>query len=187
MRFLTRTGVFTLHLVVFLVLVTLISQLTTYFTAERYPAGATPSRLFPVVALPPVATPGAAPAYELLRWLQVTRKDPPPPQRQFRLPAAEGQFVEAVIGGFEPVVRFSTADVAGGRQRVELKVTDDDYVLYAAYVTDGTTITPEYLRVWGPTSALLAVFPAFVLTMVFSRLARRWQQRRGNTPPQPAS
>lgn len=182
MRFLIRTGTFVLHLVVFFVLVTLLSLATTYFTAERYAGGGTPSRLFPLVALPPGAA-EAVPQYQLLRWLQFTRKDPPPPQWNMRLPVPSGEFTEAVIGGFAPHVRFSTTPLADGRQRVEVKVSDDDYVLYAAYATDGKSVQPESLRVWGPSSALLAVFPAFVLTLVMSRLARRYFNRAKTGQP----
>lgn len=179
MRFLIRTGTFVLQLAVFLVLVTLLSQAATYFTAERYAPGNTPSRLFPMVAVQPAATPAAAPEYELLRWPQFVRKDPPPLRPwNVRLPAAEGLFAVPGASGVESRVRFSAADAAGGRQRVEVKVTDDDYVIYAAYVTDGATAQPEYFRIWGPTSALIAVFPAFVLTVALSRLVRRWIKSR---------
>ena len=179
MRFLIRTGTLVLQLATFLALVTLLSQAATYFTAERYVAGNTPSRLFPVVVVQPAATPATAPKYELLRWSQLTRKDPPPLRPwNLQLPAPEGVFAVPVTGGYEPRVRFSAAETAGGRQRVEVKVTDDDYLIYAAYVTDGATAQPEYFRIWGPTSALIAVFPAFVLTVVFSRLVRRWWTSR---------
>jgi len=178
MRFLIRTGTFVLQLAVFFVLVTLLSYLATYLTAERYSAGDTPSRLFPVVALPPAATPATAPQYELLRWPQLVRKDPPPPSWNLRLPDARGEFVMPVRGGFEPDVSFSAAAVADGRQRVDVKVTDDDYVVYAVYVTDGAKVVPESFRIWGPTSALVALFPAFALTIVLIRLVRRWWKTR---------
>ena len=177
MRFLIRTGTFVLQLATFFVLVVLLSLGATYFTAERYVAGDTPSSLFPLVAAHLAASPTAAPEYELLRWQQFTRKDPPPPAWNLRLPVSEGGFVEPVIGGYEPDVRFSAIATADGRQRVNVKVTDDDYVIYAAYVTDGTKVVPESFRIWGPTSALVAVFPAFVLTVVLSRLVRRWRER----------
>ncbi len=184
MRFLIRTGTFVLQLATFLALVTLLSQAATYFTAERYVAGNTPSRLFPVVVVQPAAAPTAAPEYELLRWPQLTRKDPPPPRPwNLKLPAAEGVFAVAVTGGFAPRVRFSATEATGGRQRVELKVTDDEYVIYAAYVTDGATAQPEYFRIWGPTSALIAVFPAFVLTVALSRLVRRWRKHAKAAQP----
>lgn len=180
MRFLIRTGIFVLQLTVFFVLLTLLSQATTYFTAERYVAGNTPTRLFPVVVVRPAATPAATAQYELLRWPQFTRKDPPPLRPwNLKLLAPEGEFVVPVPGGFEPYVRFSATDATGGRQRITVKVTDDDYVIYAAYVTDGATAQPEYFRIWGPTSALIAAFPAFVLTVVFSRLVRRrWHRAK---------
>lgn len=178
MRFLIRTGTLVLQLIIFLALVTLLSQAATYFTAERYAPGNTPSRLFPMVAVQPAITPAMAPEYELLRWPQFVRKDPPPLRPwNVRLPAPEGVFTVPGAGGVESRVRFSAADAAGGRQRVEVKVTDDDYVIYAAYVTDGATAEPEYFRIWGPTSALIAVFPAFVLTVALSRLVRRWREK----------
>lgn len=171
MRFLVRTGILMAQLVSFIALMTVISLGTTWFTAERYPAGTTPVRLFPVIALPPAAT--DPPRYELLRWPDITRKDPPPPPRNLRLPQSAGEFEVTAMGAFKPYVRFTTSDAAGGRQRVELKVTEDDYVIYAAYVTDGSTVAPESFRVWGPSSLLLAVFPSFVLALVLGRLLRR--------------
>ncbi len=179
MRFLIRTGTFILQLMIFFVLVTLLSQAATYLTAERYAAGDTPGTLFPVVVVQPAMTPAAPPQYELLRWPQFTRKDPPPLRPwNSRLPAPEGVFALPVTKGFEPRVNFSAADAADGRQRVEVRAANDDYVVYAAYVTDGTKVVPEYFRIWGPSSALLAVFPAFVLTVVLSRLVRRWIKSR---------
>lgn len=171
MRFLIRTGILILQLTVFFLLMAVISLATTYFTAERYTEGATPTRLFPVIVLPPDAA--GPPRYELLRWLDITRKDPPPPPRRLRLPQAESRFEPAVIGKFQPVVQFETRDMPDGRQRVEVKVTEDDYVIYAVYLTDGKAVAPQSFRVWGPSSALLAVFPAFVLTLVLGRLLRR--------------
>lgn len=171
MRFLIRTGTFVLQLTVFFALLTVLSWATTYFTAERYAASHTPSPLFPVVAMQP-ATPAAAPRYELLRWPQLVRKDPPPLSWNLRLPEPEGRFAVPATGGF-PHVNFSAAATADGRQRVQVKVTEDDYVVYAAYVTDGAKVVPESFRLWGPSSALLAVFPAFVLTLALSRVVMR--------------
>jgi len=172
MRFLIRTGTFVLQLAVFFALLTLLSWATTYFTAERYTAHHIPSPLFPVVAVQPV-TPMTAPRYELLRWPQLARKDPPLLSWNLRLPEPKGGFAVPATGGFEPYVHFSAAAAADGRQRVEVKVTEDDYVLYAAYVTGGAKVVPESFRLWGPSSALFAVFPAFVLTVVLSRVIRR--------------
>ena len=129
MRFLIRTGTFVLQLAVFFVLVTLLSYLSTYLMAERYSAGDTPSSLFPVVAVLPAESPATAAQYELLRWRQLTRKDPPPLSWKLWLPEPKGRFVAPVPGGFEPQVRFTAAAVADGRQRVEVKVGDDDYVV----------------------------------------------------------
>lgn len=184
MRFLIRTGTFVLQLAVFFVLVTLLSYLSTYLMAERYSAGDTPSRLFPVVAVLPAATPATAAPYELLRWPQITRRDPPPLSWNLRLPEAKGGFAAAVQGGFESKVGFTAAALADGRQRVEVKVSDDDYVVYVVYVTDGAKVVPESFRIWGPTSALVALFPAFVLTVALFRLLRRWRERK--KPERPA-
>lgn len=183
MRFLIRTGTFVLQLAVFFVIVTLLSYLSTYLMAERYSAGDTPSSLFPVVAVPPAESPATAAQYELLRWRQLTRKDPPPLSWNLRLPEPKGRFVVPVQGGFEPQVDFTAAAVADGRQRVEVKVSDDDYVVYSTYVTDGTKVVPETFRIWGPTSALVALFPAFVLTVALFRMLRRWRERRKTVQP----
>jgi hypothetical protein len=178
MRFLIRSGILALQLAVFFALITVLSWAATYLTAERYAPGNTPSRLFPMVSVQPATNPAAAPEYELLRWPQFVRKDPPPLRPwNVRLPAPEGVFVVRAFDGAESRVRFSAADATGGRQRVEVRVSDDDYVIYAAYVTDGATAAPEYFRIWGPTSALIAVFPAFVLTVALSRLLRRRLER----------
>ena len=178
MRFLIRTATFAVQLAVFFVLVTLLSYLSTYLMAERYSAGDTPSSLFPVVAVLPAESSATVAQYELLRWRQLTRKDPPPPSWKLRLPEPKGVFAVPVQGGFVPHVVFAAAAVADGRQRVEVKVGDDDYVVYSTYVTDGTTVVPETFRIWGPTSALVALFPAFVLTVALFRMLRRWRERR---------
>jgi hypothetical protein len=182
MRFLIRTGTFVLQLLVFFALVTLLSYLATYLTAERYVAGDTPSRLFPLVAVQPATLPATAPQYELLRWPQIARKDPPPLSWNLWLSELKselkGEFVVPTQGGFEPHVRFGAAAAADGRQRVDVKVTEDGYVVYAVYVTDGAKVVPESFRIWGPTSALVALFPAFVLTVALSRLFRRWRERK---------
>lgn len=180
MRFLIRTGTFVLQLAAFFVLLALLSYATTYFTAERYGAGDTPSRLFPVVAVLPAAAPATAAQYELLRWPQLTRKDPPPLSWNLRLPEAKGGFALRAQGAVEADVRFTAAEVAEGRQRVDVKVANNDYLLYAAYVTDGARVVPESFRIWGPTSALIALFPAFVLTVALSRLVRRWRAKAGS-------
>lgn len=173
MRFLIRTGTFALQLAVFFALLAVLSWATTYFTAERYAASHTPSPLFPVVAVSPETAPADMPRYELLRWPQLVRKDPPPLSWNLRLPEAKGGFAASAPGGFAPYVHFSAVAAADGRQRVEVRVTEDDYVVYAAYVTDGAKVVPESFRLWGPSSALLAVFPAFVLTLALSRVVTR--------------
>ena len=183
MRFLIRTGTLVLQLTVFFVLLAALSWATTYFTAERYAASHTPSPLFPLVAVQPAAAPADAPRYELLRWPQLVRKDPPPLSWNLRLPEPKGGFVAPAPGGFEPHVHFSAAAAADGRQRVEVKVTEDDYVVYAAYVTDGAKVVPESFRLWGPSSALLAVFPAFVLTLALNRVVMRRRKHAKSGQP----
>jgi hypothetical protein len=180
MRFLTRTGTFALQLTVFFVLLALLSYLATYLTAERYAPGNIPSPLFPVVAVQPAATP----RYELLRWPQLVRKDPPPLSWNLRLPEPKGGFAAPATGGFEPYVHFSAEATADGGQRVEVKVTEDGYVLYAAYATDGAKVVPESFRLWGPSSALFVLFPVFVLTVVLSRVVtRRYRQQAQQAKP----
>jgi len=76
------------------------------------------------------------------------------------------------------VVEFSSAAEADGRQRVAVTMTDDDYVLYSTYLTDGTNITPVNFRIWGPSSMLLALIPSVVLTWAFSRMVAWWWPRR---------
>lgn len=179
MRFLIRTGTLLLQLVTFLALTSLLSYVITYATAERYGGPGEPSRLFPVVAVQPAA-PGSATAqqYQVLRWGNLKGGDPGIAP-QFRLPEREGHFVLPNAGGFEPFVSFRTAAEADGRLRVKVTLTDDDYVLYSTYVTDGKIVTPVDFRVWGPSSAFLALIPATVLTWGLSRLiAWLWRRRK---------
>ncbi len=156
---------------VFIALLMGIGRLTTYFTAERYFEGAVPSRLFPVIKV--VEGPGR---YELLRWHQV-KAAATESALPFRLVEDKGGFTVPDNSGYEPEVRFKVSAADGGGQRVELDVIEDDYVIHAAYETDGSKVKPVYLRVWGPTAMLLALFPAAVLTLIFARVLRRRQTR----------
>jgi hypothetical protein len=63
-------------------------------------------------------------------------------------------------------------------------LNDDDYVLYSTYITDGSRITPVNFRIWGPSSMLLALIPAVVLTWGLSRLVAWWWRRRAEAAPQ---
>lgn len=177
MRFLIRTGTVLLQLVTFLALMSLLSYLTTFVTAERYTGVGEPSRLFAMVAVKPAGSPSAKTQYQLLRW----------PGRKgmeggaapdFRLPEKEGQFELPRTGDYQPLVRFDAEPQADGRLRVAVTVTDDDYVVYSTYITDGASVTPVNFRVWGPSSALLALIPATVLTWGLSRWVAWWWRRR---------
>ncbi len=184
MRILKRAGRLVLQLAVFLVLITVLSKAITHVTAERYTPGVgEPNRLFPVVALQSAESGAAAGQYRLLRWGNL-RTLPPSAAPRFRLPVAEGGFSLPQSGGFEPFVRFSASDGADGRQRVSVTLTEDDYVLYSNYLTDGTTLTPLNFRIWGPSSMLLALIPAVVLTWALGRLAAWWWRRREKAAPQ---
>lgn len=182
MSFLKRTGRLLLQLLTFLVLMSVLSKAITFVTAERYTGVGEPNRLFPIVAVPQAAeSAGAGMKYQLLRWGRL--RDLPPAPR-FKLPEPEGTFELPPVGDYEPLVRFETSSEADGRVRVKVTVTDDDYVLYSTYVTDGTTITPVNFRIWGPSSALLALIPAVVLTWGFGRLAAWLWRRRAKVQPQ---
>ncbi|MFN9488707.1 MAG: hypothetical protein ACK59Y_02865 [Betaproteobacteria bacterium] len=181
MNLLIRLGHWLLVFVVFVAALMGISWLTTLFTAERYFEGAVPSRLFPVVK-----TAAAPDEYELLRWHQVRAAGESAAQ-PFRLTEREGHFSVPDHSGFAPLVRFRVSEVAPGRQRIELRLDEDDFVIHAAYETDGRRVSPEYLRVWGPSSYLLAVFPAFVLALVAARWLRRRRQRAAGAAASAAS
>jgi hypothetical protein len=177
MRFLIRTGTVLLQLVTFLALMSLLSYLTTFATAERYTGVGEPSRLFAIIAVKPAESPSAKTQYQLLRW----------PNRKgmegaaapdFRLPEKEGQFELPKTGDYQPLVHFDAEPQADGRLRVAVTVTDDDYVVYSTYITDGASVTPVNFRVWGPSSALLALIPATVLTWGLSRWVAWWWRRR---------
>lgn len=165
----------------FIALLMGIGRLTTFFTAERYFEGAVPSRLFPVVKV--VAGPER---YALLRWHQVKAAAAESAQ-PFRLVEMEGGFTVPDLGGYPPEVRFKVGTAAGGGQRVEVEVIEDDDVIHAAYETDGTRVKPLYLRVWGPSAMLLAVFPAAVLTLILARVLRRRRERAAEAAATAAS
>lgn len=174
MTLLKRIGGLLLRFLLFVVLMALLSKALTFVTAERYSGVGEPNRLFPIVALP-LPPDAAAPPYQLLRWGQL-RNLPPGPR--FRLPEGAGAFEVPVKGGFSPYVKFTAVADVEGRQRVEVTVTEDDYVLYSTYLTDGTAITPVNFRIWGPSSMLLALIPAVVLTWALGRLLAWWWRRR---------
>ncbi len=186
MPFLIRSGRLMLQLVIFLILLSVLSKAITFVTAERYTGVGEPNRLFPIVAVP---QPGDAmegngsSKYKLLYWGRL-RELPPAPR--FRLEEPEGEFELPPVGEYLPLVRFSVSPEADGRSRIQVKVTDDDYVLYSTYLTDGMSITPVNFRIWGPTSMLLALIPAVVLTWAFNRMAVWWWQRRKKVTPPPA-
>jgi hypothetical protein len=176
MPFLIRSGRVILLLALFLVLMSVLSKAITHVTAERYAGKGEPNRLFSIVAVPQhpdEAEPGAR--YLLMRWARLRDL---PPARRFQLPEPAGEFALPKVGDFEPLVRFSSSPEADGRTRVAVTVSDDDYVVYSTYITDGTTITPVNFRIWGPTSMLLALIPAVVLTWAFNRMAGWWWRRR---------
>jgi hypothetical protein len=181
MAFLMRTGRMLLQLVTFLVLLAVLSKAITFVTAERYTGVGEPSRLFPIVAVQ--QPPAVAGQYELLRWGGLRNLVPADVPR-FKLPEAQGAFALPMVGGFEPSVQFRSAPEADGRARVSVTVTDDDYVVYSTYITDGTNITPVNFRIWGPSSMLLALIPAVVLTWALSRLVAWWRRRRAEAAPQ---
>jgi hypothetical protein len=181
LNLLIRLGHGLLVFTVFVASLMAIAWLTTFFTAERYFEGAVPSRLFPVVKN--AAAPGE---YELLRWHQVKAAGESAAQ-PFRLAEREGRFSVPDHSGYSPLVRFRVSEPAPGRQRVELSLDEDDYVIHAAYETDGNRVSPDYLRVWGPSSYLLAVFPAFVLALVAARGLRRHRQRAAQAAATAAS
>lgn len=183
MRFLISSGKLLLQFATLLVLLALFSYATTYATAERYSAGDEPSRLFSMVAVQPAESPSAPVQYQLLQWAKRNGSDMAAAPR-FRLPEREGGFALPGTGDFEPFVRFRMVEEAGGRQRVAVTLTDDDYVVYSTYVTDGATVTPVNFRIWGPSSAMLALIPATVITWALTRLAAwLWRRRKAAKIP----
>ncbi len=184
MAFLKRTGRMLLQLVTFLVLLAVLSKAITFVTAERYTGVGEPNRLFPIIAVPQpgdVIEGQVSPKYQLLYWGRLRELQPAP---RFRLAEPEGEFELPAIGQYVPLVRFSVSPEADGRARVSVTVTDDDYVLYSTYITDGSKITPVNFRIWGPSSMLLALIPAVVLTWGLSRLVAWWRRRRAEAAPQ---
>ncbi|MBY0264769.1 MAG: hypothetical protein K2W84_00040, partial [Burkholderiales bacterium] len=123
MTLLKKLGRALMLFAVFIGLLMGIGRLTTYFTAERYFEGAVPSRLFPVVKV--VAEPAR---YELLRWHQVKAAAAESAQ-PFRLKEDKGSFTIPDNSGYDPEVRFKVGVGADGRQRIEVDVIEDDYVI----------------------------------------------------------
>jgi hypothetical protein len=183
MPFLIRSGRLMLHLVLFLVLMNVLSKVITFVMAERYAGEGEPNRLFSIVAVPQKPDepePGAK--YQLMLWARL--RDLPPAQR-FKLPEAAGEFALPKVGDFEPKVQFNTTPETDGRTKVAVTVNNEDYVLHSTYITDGTTITPVNFRIWGPTSLLLALIPAVVLTWASNQSVKWWWRRRTAVTPPP--
>jgi hypothetical protein len=187
MRLLISSGKLLLQFATFMALMALISYATTFATAERYSAGNEPSRLFSMVAVQPAGSSSAPVQYQLLQWAKRKGSDGAAAPH-FRLPEREGGFALPGTGDFEPFVRFRMVEEADGRQRVAVTLTDDDYVVYSTYITDGVTVTPVNFRIWGPSSAMLALIPATVITWALTRLAAwLWRRRKQVQPPGPVN
>ena len=180
MRSLVRIGLLVLQLVAFFLVTALCAQALSYLTALTYVPSATPNGQFPVVAVLRNEPTSTKVQYQLLRWWEI-RKTPlsaSPPS--FKLPELQGQFALPNEGDYEPSVEFKVIETTGNRQLVEVTWRDEDYVFYSKYSTDGTTVWPAYLRIWGASSMMIALIPGLILTWLFGRITAWLWKKRSN-------
>ncbi len=144
----------------------------SHLQATTFEDGAEPPRRFPMV----VASNGG---YHLMRWAERPPSMKGVPGVGYRLPEREGRFPLEPIGEFVPEVSFQVLDERAGRQRIAVTWSDDDYMTFSRYVTDGTTVTPEYYRIWGGMMALLGLPVGVLAAWLLGRVVRRLRRKTG--------
>jgi hypothetical protein len=184
MRWIIRIVLLSLQVVILFVLLVLGSQAWSHLTAETYDHGATPSGLFPLVATRQAEPATGKTEYQVVRWRDISQSKSSALPLTFTLPEPQARFRLERVGGFEPVVIFKATARPGGRQLIEVKLSDDDYQFFSRYATDGTTVWPEYLRIYGISSTMMVFFPALILTWLLGRVvAWLWKRRSSAKSP----
>ena len=181
MRTLAKLGLILLYLAAFFAITTLLAEGFSYLTAESYAQDATPiSRSFPVVAVGPSGPTSTGGKYQLIRWSEMEKYRRWASPLSFKLPELHGYFRLPMDGEYQPSVVFKIIETTGDRQLIAVTSMEDDYVFYSKYVTDGNTVWPKSLRIWGPSSAMAALVPGLVLTWLLGRvIAWAWRKRSG--------
>lgn len=184
MRSLAKIGLILLYLAAFCVITALLGEGYTYLTAESYAQGATANSNFPVVAVrrsEPTSTPVK---YQLMRWFEMEKNRRSASPLTFKLPELHGHFQLPMDGEYQPSVDFKIIETTGDRQLIAVTSMEDDYVFYSKYVTDGSTVWPMSLRIWGAGSMMIAMLPGLVLTWLLGRaIAWAWKKRSGAQVP----
>jgi hypothetical protein len=183
MRLLVRVALLVSQLATFMVITVLLSYGFSLATAKHYVQGEMPSPLFPVVAVYYDTPKPTMVQYQLLRWPEIEKSLLAAAPPTFKLPERKGHFLMPKDGDFEPSVDFKVIESAGGRQTIEVISQHDDYEFHAKYATDGTSVSPTYLRTWGGTAIVYALIPGFILTWLLGRIvAWQWSKRAARPP-----
>jgi hypothetical protein len=160
------------HLVAILLLTGLASLAYSYLVAERFADDAQPPGHFPLVA-------SVGDGYRLLRWDEYQAHPPAPGGRALLLSPRRGGFTLDPIGSVTPRVDFEVLEDTGGRQRIAVTWSDDDYQRHSRYVTDGVRVAPEYFRIWGAGMVFVGIVPGVLAAWLLGRgLRRLWRRRR---------
>lgn len=178
MRAFARIGSILLYVAAFFVITALLGKGHSYLTAESYGQGATPKSMFPVVAVRQSEPKSTGVQYQLMRWPEVEkgRRSASPPS--FKLPELHGYFRLPMEGEFQPAVDFKVIETTGDRQVIAVTSMHDDYVFYSKYATDGSSVWPVSLRIWGASSVMIALVPGLFVTWLLGRaIAWAWRKR----------
>jgi hypothetical protein len=177
-RFLAKIGLILLYVVAFFIATGLLAQAYTYLTAESYAQGTTPNRNFPMVAVRRNEPASAGVQYQLTHWFEMEKIQRSAAPLTFKLTELQGHFVLPLEGEYQPSVEFKVIETAGDRQLIAVTSMEEDYVFYSKYSTDGTSVWPVSLRIWGANSMVVALVPGLVLTWLLGRaIAWGWKKR----------
>ena len=114
-----------------------------------------------------------------LRWDEYQAHPPAPGGRVLLLSPRRGGFTLEPIGSVTPRVDFEVLEDTGGRQRIAVTWSDDDYQRHSRYVTDGVRVAPEYFRIWGAGMVFVGIVPGVLAAWLLGRgLRRLWRRRR---------
>ena len=185
MRLFLRIGLIALQIVIFVVITGLAGYASSYLLAETYDQGLEPGGRFPVVAVEPRSAESSATQYRMIRWVALEETRRREPQLTYRLTAPEGRFTLATRKEFVPSVRFRVLESTNAGQLIEVVWADDDYETFAKYFTDGSSVQPRYLRVWGASNMFIGFIPGLIAAWLLGWLVRRrWlKDANASNPP----
>ena len=173
MKRLKRLVLIICQVALFLAATGVASKVSSYLLATRYKPGDAPQSYFPVVAVLPQGQETKTVRYRPLRWSQVEEERKKAPGLSFQLPETNGNLAVPDRSRVEPRIRFTVLETTAEGQLVEVIWSDDDYEAHSRYVTNGTALRPQYLRMWGANNMLIGVIPGFICAWLLGWLARR--------------